>query len=203
MMAFENNRQLQQLLNYPGMGGGMGQQTPSFGMQQLPTQGGGGFWNNLKNFAIGTPGQFSYSTPYGSNQQNAFQSLLQSGLYNQQNPYEGFDLLQNDLINKFQQDILPNIANQFSSLGNNALSSPDFAKRLNRGTQGLAQQLLQHKLNYGQQNRNFGLQQAQMGLTPQYQQGYVPGQPGALQSLLGAVPQIAQSGLRSYFGGLL
>ncbi len=202
MMAFEQNQQLQQLLNYSG-NGGFRQQTPSFGMQSIPQQGGGGFWNGLKNFAVGSPAQFSYSSPYTEDQRSALMSLLQSGQYNQQNPYEGFDVLQNQLMRDFRENLVPQLSEQFTGMTGGAPSSGVFSQQLNKGVEGLAQRLMQHKINYGQQNRQFGLQQANVGLTPQFQNSYVPAQAGALQSLLGAVPQITQAGLRSYFGGLL
>lgn len=198
-MAFEQNQQLQQLLNAGGIQN-FQPQTPSFKFQPTPTSG-GGFFGGLKNFFAGSPGQLAYSSPYGQNQQQAFQNLLNSGMYNQQNPYEGFDALRQQIMNQYYNEIIPGLAEQFTGGTGGAASSPQFARSLQGSAQGLAGQLLAHKSQYGQQNRQFGLQQAQLGLTPQFEQSYIPGQQGFLQGLLGAVPAIAQTGVRSYLGG--
>ena len=178
------------------------QQAPGFQVMPLNHNNNQGWLSRLgsgiKNFFIGSQPQSITSTPYDQQQHAFFQQLLNSGLQNMQNPYEGFEPLQQHLQNYFEQQILPNIAERFSSLGNNRLSSPSFAQQLQGGIKGLAENLLAHKMQYGQQNRNFGLQQAQLGLTPRYQNTYMPGQPGLLQNALPVAGNVLGA---QYFGG--
>lgn len=207
MMAFEQNQQLQRLVGnnaYDQLG-----VQPRYNNQMNPyqmshlqqpqqinfrpiNQSGGGFLERAGNFLGGTsPQQATYSnyTPF---QQQGFQSLLNAGNYNMQNPYEGFEPLQQHLLDYFNEQIVPRIAERFTSMGGGALSSPAFAQQLSAGGKGLASQLLQHKLDYGRQNREFGLRQSQIGLTPQYEQSFVPGQEGFLSGLANrAIPAAA------------
>lgn len=198
-MAFEQNMQLQRLLNAGGTGG-FKPSLPSFSASPLPQQ--GGFWTGLKNFFTGSPNQLAYSSPYMPSQQQAFNQLLQSGLSSQQNPYEGFDLLKQQIMDQYFNEIVPRLSEQFTGGLGGASSSPQFAKSLQGSAQSLAERLLAHKIGYGQQNRQFGLQQAQMGLTPQYETSYIPGQEGFLSALAGrGIPAAASLYGLSRFGG--
>lgn len=199
-MAFEQNMPLQNLLSSAGTGG-FQPQYPSFRTSPLPSSS-GGFLSKIKNFFGGTPSRLAYSSPFVPSQQQAFQQLLQSGLASQQNPYEGFDLLRNQIMQQYFNEIVPQLAEQFTGGTGGASSSPQFAKLLQGSAQSLADRLMAHKIGYGQQNRQFGLQQAQMGLTPQFESAYIPGQEGVLSSLLGrGIPAAASLYGMSRFGG--
>lgn len=216
-MAFEQNRRLQQLvdpltqgaqrlLNQNTRTGGI--QNSSFPAQQnnqfvpmqpmqpqpvnfVESEPNQSWYDWFRNLLVGTPARQGVSSNFTPFQQQGFQALQNMGQYNMQNPYQGFDELQNGVADLYNQRVLPTI---LSRLGNSALSSPDLAKHFRMSGEGLASQLLQHKLNYGQNNRQFGLQQAQLGLTPQYQQNYIPAQGGLLQNLLPIVGNLAGAG---------
>jgi hypothetical protein len=220
-MAFEQNAQLKRLLdpvalqqmaydqdrqyNRSGLPmpqnnqrqGNFGQQFP---MQQpqglqigsLPgTQQGRGFWGA----AFGTPEQQISNIPYDEQQSQIFQLLQQMGLQNLQDPYNGFDQLKQDVYKEFNENVLPDISNRFTSMGGGAPSSPDFTKQLQGGIRGLQDQYLQSRIGYGNQNRELGMQQLRMGLTPQRQTSYIPAEPGFVQQSIPVLANgFAQSG---------
>jgi hypothetical protein len=195
-MAFEQNTALQSLMN------AQPSQAPRLTSQPLQDQNQGGFWNSVLKYLFGTdPQMFSYS-PYTQPQQQYLNNLLSSGAYNQANPYQGFEQLQNQITNQFHENIVPQLAERFTSMGQNALSSPDFTKQIRGGGQGLANLLLQHKINYGQQNREFGFQQGQAGLRPQFETAYTPGQQGLIPGITNrALPALGSLvGLNRYGG---
>lgn len=141
----------------------------------------GNLWHGAKNFLFGSGPQQITSTQYLPYQLQGFQDQYNRGSQLLNDPEAGFDEYYRNIMSDYQNNIIPSIANQFTLLGGGALSSPDFAKQL--GT-GLAAQYAQHRLNFGNQNWNRGLQLAQLGLTPQYQQTYVPREPGVVQQAI-------------------
>lgn len=161
-----------------------------------------GYWGSIKDYLFGSPAQVATSSPYTPFQRQAFTGLQNAGQAQLNNPYGGFDELQKQFMDYFNEQIVPNIAERFTSLGGGALSSPAFAQQLSAGGRGLASQLLQHKLDYGRQNREFGMRQLQAGLTPQYEQQVVPGQEGFFNTLAGRTIPAASNVLGArYFGG--
>lgn len=205
-MAFEQNQQLSRLLGGGQMNPMQGSLSP---LQRAPqfysspiNQNQGGWWDSVKQYLFGSnPQQYSYS-PYNEYQQQALNSLLNAGQSNMANPYEGFDEIRNQILRDYQENILPQISEQFTAGTGGASSSPDFVKRLSAGGQGLANQLMAHKLNYGQQNRQFGLQQLQQGLTPHYETSINPGREGLIGSTLNkAIPLAGAIYGTQRFGG--
>lgn len=160
-----------------------------------------GWWDSIKEYLFGVgPQQFSYS-PYSEQGRSMLDYLLQNAQQNLQNPYQGFEELQKQIMDTYNQQILPETLERFGALGGAAPSS--FAKEINMSNQGLAQQLLAHKLGYGQQRQQQALQQAQLGLRPQYEMGYAPGQQGLIPSIAQrAIPAGLNLLGMSRFGGL-
>lgn len=217
-MAFEQNQQLSRLVNPMGMQqgqfptAGMGQQQNQFpsgmgqggripGMQFQPYQQDQGWGSWFKNFLFGSPEGQMYEFPYTQNQYGAFNNLLNQGQQNMQNPYAGFEPLQQQIMSQFHNQILPGIASRFTSGTGGGLSSPSFTQQLGSGARGLAESLAAHKVNYGQQNRQFGLQQTQLGLTPQFQSSYVPRQSGFLENAGVAAAHGLGRAAGAYLGG--
>lgn len=150
----------------------------------------------LSQFFFGTPESYTQIPRYGQ-QGMDFLSQLLSGSSNQlNNPYQGFDDIANYAKQQFFQDIIPQLSEQFTSMGGRgtaAASSPAFASQLGQAGSGLAGILGAQKQQYGFQNRQQALQQGQLGLTQPYDiQGNnrVPGFP---ESLLGNFNQNAQT----------
>lgn len=212
-MAFEQNAQLQKLLGQDKLPGNSlynNQTNPYMGSpmlrpQQINFQSADqdrGWWGSIKDYLFGTSPQVAQYSNYTPFQQSGFQGLQNAGQHLLNDPYAGFEPLQQQMLDYFNQQIVPSIAEQFTSRGGGALSSPAFAQQLAAGGRGLASQLLQHKLNYGQQNREFGLRQLQAGLSPHYEQSFVPGQEGFFNSLAGkAIPTGLNVLGASAFGG--
>jgi len=217
-MAFEQNPQLMQLLNSSyaapeqqqqqyrnplqrqapqqryGQQQGYANQNPMMYMQEQPNQ--KNWWQSAWEYLLGSNPQYGYSSDYTPYQRQGFQDIFNQGMSNLQNPYEGFNEIENSTRDYYKNQLAPSVANQFTSMGGGALSSPDFAKQLGEAGTGLASQLAQHKIGYGQQNRQFGLQQAQLGLTPQYQSFYQPATGGLIGGALNAIPQLAKTGVK-------
>jgi hypothetical protein len=208
-MAFEQNPQLNRLVNpmgqqqFPTQGMGVSQmQMMPFQQQNQGRNQNQGFLSRLgsglSNFFGGTPQQQLYSFPHTQQQYGAYDNLLQQGQQNMNNPYEGFEPIRKQIMEQFYNEILPGISSRF---GAGALSSPDFTKQLGTAGQGLASMLAAHQANFGQQNKQFGLQQTQLGLTPQFESSFIPRQPGFVENALGAVSGGLGRAAGSYLGG--
>ena len=198
-MAFEQNPVLRNLA-YGKYGKESPQNLPRSGVRALsnPQQQSQGFLGRLgqgiSNFFGGQGPQEFYSTPYSQNQEQGFNSLLQMGLKNQQDPYAGFDPIQKQIMDQFYNEVIPNISARFTGETGGALSSGSLAQQLGTASQGLQSMLAAHRAQFGQNQQQFGLQQAQLGLTPQYQTAFQQQQPGFLQQLL----QLAPSAVKAY-----
>ncbi len=188
-MAFEQNPVLQNLAYGRQQ---LPQNLPQTGISSLNRKP-QGFLQGLGSFLLGEGPKQLYSTPYNTNQQQGFNSLLQMGLQNQQNPYAGFEPIQKQIMDQFHNEILPGIASRFTGNTGGALSSGSLGQQLGTASQGLASMLAAHKAQFGQNQQQFGLQQSQLGLTPQYQNSLQERQPGFLENLLsGLIPQLSQ-----------
>lgn len=142
-----------------------------------------------KEFAFGTDAeQLPTVTP---EQLNILQYLQQMGLLGLQNPYAGFDPIAQQSVNEFYEQDVPSLAERFTSMGDNALSSGTFSSQLSQGAAKLRENLAAQRAGYGQQNIQQALQLLSMGLQPQFQNA--PGQPGVLPSLLGNAGNIYQT----------
>lgn len=221
-MAFEQNQALQRLLDpialqqgtydqerqlkpylmpprqspYQGLNRLQMNQPQMMQMQELPQK--KSWLKHASEFLWGTNPQYGASTSYTPYQQQLIQQQGQLGQQNLQDPYAGFDKWQNYLTNYFNENVIPNIANQFTSGTNSATSSPDFAKRLQGGLGGLGQQLTAHRMQFGQQNQQLGQQQINTALTPQYQTHYQPATTGLLGDVLGQAGSLAKAGVNAY-----
>jgi len=126
--------------------------------------------SGLNQVPVLTPQQQGWQTQAGM-----------SGLQQLQNPYQGFEGIENYAQNQFKQNILPSIGQRLGMAGG-AQSSPSFHAQLGRAGTDLASQLGALRSQYGFQNQAMGLQSLGMGLQPAF--GYAPKQPSALMQLL-------------------
>jgi len=151
-------------------------------------------------FAFGTPGGFQQVPMYSPTQMQAFNGILGGGINSLMNPYEGFQGLEDYAHQQFRERIVPEIFHQFNAgTGGARLTSSPFAQQLGASGSGLAAMLAAHRAQYGMQNRELGLRQAALGLTPQFQNIMVEPQTGLVQQL---APLAAQAGLMYATGGL-
>jgi hypothetical protein len=152
----------------------------------------GNFLQGTKEFAVGTPDTVEQYSTVNPQQQAILQLLQQLGIQGLQNPYAGFEPIAQQAQNQFNQQTVPTLAERFSSLGSNNISSPAFASQLGQAGAGLSTDLAAMQSGYGQQNIQQLLQMLQLGLQPQSENIFRPGQPGVLQGLLGNAGNIYQ-----------
>lgn len=119
----------------------------------------------------GQPAQTQQLQNFTPQQQNALNALLSQGQQNF-NP----EAISNQARKQFNQQTVPSLAERFTSLGNNSLSSPAFASQLGQAGAGLEE-------NLAGLRSNMGLQQLQLGLTPQFENLYQQRQPSFFESL--------------------
>jgi hypothetical protein len=128
-------------------------------------------------------------------QQNLLAMLLQLGQQNLQNPYQGFDPIQQQAEQQFATKTIPGLAERFTSLGNGAQNSSAFQGALGSAASGLHTQLGALRAQYGMQNQQNALQQLQLGLG---QNVYRQSQPGIGGQLLQGAIQAAPSAIGAY-----
>lgn len=137
--------------------------------------------------------------PRTKQQMDLINLLLGQGSQMLQNPYAGFEPIARDTERRFQQQIIPSLAERFSSMGDNALSSPSFATQVGQATTGLGEALASLQAQYGQQNQRNALSMLSLGMSPLLENYYQPRSPGfgeqAFGGALSALPQLYQAQL--------
>lgn len=169
----------------------------SMGSQQQ----GGGFLSGLKGFATGSPAQLLQQNRFNPAQENALNQLLQKSLSGLTGSQFDFSPIEQRARSQFQQQTVPSIAERFTSLGDNALSSPAFASQLGQAGAGLEEGLGAQKAGYGLQQQNMLMQLLQMALQPQMDSYQVPQQEGFIQSILPTLLGLLGTAGGAYLGG--
>jgi hypothetical protein len=135
-------------------------------------------------------------------QQKYMSMLLGQGGNMLQNPYAGFEPIRQQAMNQFQQNIVPSLAERFTSMGGGRLSSPAFASQLGQAGSGLEQALAAMQSQYGQQNQHNAMSMLALGLSPSFENFYSQGDPGVGRTMLGntmsGLMQAAPSFYQSY-----
>ena len=158
-----------------GVGGGYNQSlfggyNPDPYKRQKPQSG-------LNSFLFGTPENYQQLPRFTPQGQNTLEQLLSGGIDQVNKPYEGYEPIEQETMQKFWQEILPGIKEQFAGQGGRT-SSPDFLGQLGSSAKGLAGILASQKARYGLENRQQGLQRTQLGLTDPFNTQYRERQPG-------------------------
>ncbi len=188
---------LQGTLGGAGAGAALGSIVPGIGTAIGAGAGGlAGLFGGL--FGGGEKGGVKQAQTLNPQQQQILSMLLGKGQQNLQNPYAGFEDISNYAQNQFHQNIVPSIAERFTSMGNNALSSPNIYSQLGQAGAGLGGQLAAMKQQYGQQNQQNALSQLSLGLSPSFQNFYQQSQPGFGENLMHGAIQAAPSFYQSY-----
>ena len=147
----------------------------------------------FSKFFFGTPETYQQLPRFTQRGQQTLEQLLSGGMNQLQNPYSGFEPLQQETMDQFYQQILPGIAERFTGQTGGALSSPSFSGQLATGGQGLAALLNAQKARFGQENRGQALQQLQLGLTDPFDTQRRERQPGFFESAYTGANSTAQS----------
>lgn len=143
--------------------------------------------DDLKAALFGTPAQAHQVNRFNPQQMSALQQLLGQGLQGMQNPYQGFQPIEDQARTNFAQQTVPSIAERFTAMGNSASSSPLFASQLGQAGAGLEGNLAAMKSQYGMQNQSQLMQLLSMALQPQFENYMQPGQGGFAQPVLQAL----------------
>lgn len=146
----------------------------------------------------GKEGGVQQAQNFTPEQQNILKMLLSQGQQGLQNPYSGFEGIENYANKQFSQNVIPSIAERFTSLGNNSISSPAFASQLGAAGSDLSGLLGLLRTQYGQQNQQNALGQLALGLSPQFENYYMGRQPGAGEEIFKASSQAAPALYQSY-----
>ena len=191
---------LQGILGGAGSGAALGSSFPVIGTALGAGVGalGGGF---AGLFGGGKEGGVQQAQTLNPQQQSILQFLLQMGQSGLQNPQQGFAPIAQQARDQFNQQTVPSLAERFSSMGNNALSSPSFVSQLGQAGAGLEGNLAALQSQYGQQNQQNAMQMLALGLSPSFQNFYQASQPGFGENLLSNtlrdIPSFYQSNMLS------
>ncbi len=144
--------------------------------------------SGIGQFFLGKQQQYNQVPTQTPQAMQALQQLLGGGMQGLQNPYQGFDPIQEQFQKQFETQTVPGLAERFTALGSGgSQNSSAFQGALGSAGAGLSGDLAALKSQYGLQNRNSLLNQLQLGLTPQFETVNEPGTKGFLQSLLEAI----------------
>lgn len=159
---------------------------------------------SLGNFFLGTPNKIEQVSRFTPDIMAALQpKLMQAlqGIGNQEELAKGFDPFEKRAMSQFNQQIVPGLAERFTSLGSNSLSSPAFASQLGAAgaqlSEGLAGMRSQYAQNQEQNLMNL-LQLGQMENMPV--QGDI-GFAGSFGPML--LKMLLQGGLGALSGALM
>lgn len=171
------------------------------GATQLPKK---SFWKGSKEALLNFPTQTPMQNQVANQSLGQAMQLLQGGT-----DYSGWDPIESQYKKYYNQDLIPSLAERFTAMpGYGSQNSSAFANALQSGASDFAQGLAAQKSQYGMQQQ--GLQNQRLstllsgGMAPQFQQSYIPAQPGFLQglgnSIAGGFGAAGSLGLRSLFG---
>lgn len=156
------------------------QQHGEYPQGYVPSSGAGG---TPTNPAPGLPegSGFQYApNKYSPEQQAVLNYLLTQGKGRLENPYAGFEPIEQEARSKFQSETIPSIAERFSALGgSDTRYLSDFAGTLGGAASEFDQGIAALRAQYGMQNQDKALELLRMGLIPQNELVYLPQTPDA------------------------
>lgn len=196
-MAVNWSGGLQGALGGAGSGAMIGSAVPGIGTA-LGAGVGGALGGLGGLFGGGNEGGLKQAQRLTPEQQSVLSLLLGTGGRSLQNPYAGFQPIAQQARSQFMQNTIPSLAERFTSMGNNALSSPAFASQLGQAGSGLEEALAALQSQYGMQNQRNALSILALGLSPAFENFYQKSQPGFGENLLAGTIQAAPSFYQSY-----
>jgi hypothetical protein len=156
-------------------------------------------WNWLTEKGFGKDEVIHILNTLNPEQQNITSQLGQSGLSLLQDPYQGFNNIQQGALRTFHEDIVPALLERFNASGENSASSPVIQTQLSSAGAGLAERLQGFKEQFAQQNRGNALSQLSLALNPQREFLHSP----ATGGIAGGLANFAGQGLGMYGTGKL
>ena len=141
-----------------------------------------------KNFWGSTPGNMIQSQKFSPYTSNIINQILGKSYNQYQNTDTSFEPIEQHARQMFNEQTVPSLAERFTSMGGEGgQRSSAFAGILGQAGAGLESQLGAMKGQYNLQLMPELAQLMQMGMTPQTEQSYMPGQQGAGQSMAGPI----------------
>lgn len=162
------------------MSGQNNMQLPSPTFNKVPQQG---------NWWSGSPASIAQTSKFTPYQTQFLNELLGQSGQQMQNTNFSFEPIEQYARQQFSEKTIPSLASRFSSLGEGGARSSEFRGAIGQAGAGLESQLAAMKQQYNMQLMPMLMQMMGMGLTPQYEQAYIPGQQGLMQALGGGVAQ--------------
>lgn len=127
----------------------------------------------------------------------------QTGMQQIQNPYQGFQPIAQNAIGQYNRQVVPGLAERFSAMGNNSMSSPAFGSQLGEAGTDLQERLAAMQSQYGLQQQDLGQRLMGMGQSPQFENMYTAGGPSGWSNAFGGLSQglgsMGMSGMNQYF----
>lgn len=162
----------------------------------------------LNNFLFGSNGYTEQLPTLSKGQISNVEGLGKFGMNQLQNPYQGFQPIEENARKGFASRSIPLISERFGEMlqGNNRLGSSGFADILGGASKDLETELASMRAQYGQQSNRNALDALRLGLSPTFENiKYEPTQ-GFLQTagtaLAGGFGSALGSGLTGGLGSL-
>lgn len=162
--------------------------------------------NVLSNALFGTNPQFQQVQRFQPQQTAAFNQILQQALTGLQpgNYGQNFAPIASQARQQFYGSTIPSLAERFTSFGGR--HSSGFQQALGQAGATLESNLAAQQAQFGQNDIRNLLAMLNIGLTPQFEQAYLPGTTGLIGGLFGnlgtGLGQLGGYGLSRLLGGL-
>lgn len=177
----------------------------------------GAFGRGVKNFLTGMPERNYQQSTLGQEQQPLYNQLLRAGMGegaggafggaadyyrgNLSNDPQDFDMFAAPEMRRFNQNIIPDLAEQFAGMGSGGLSSSGFRNAAINAGVDLSERLGAIRANL-RQNSAAGLMNiGQQGLGQFNENIHRPATPGLFDSFAQGFGSAAGRGASMYFGG--
>lgn len=145
---------------------------------QQPAGGGPRVYGDM----TGKKGGVASASIYEPWQEQGQKDVFNMGMEGMKNNNFSFDPIEQQALQNWDQRDMPNLMERMTSLEGDQRSS-GFFNMLNQGREGLATNLAAQKAQYGQQQQDRYMQMLGFGGKPQYENMYIPRQPGTGESL--------------------
>lgn len=147
----------------------------------------------LGDVFLGEKEQFQRTPTQTPQGMNALDQLLEKSSQNLQNPYQGWDPIEQRAKNRFQSESIPGLAERFTSMGgSDTRGSSDFAGMLGGAQADFDLGLEGLRTQYGQQNQQNALDQLRVGLTPQFETQHKDRGKGAIEKTFESIPKMIE-----------
>lgn len=152
-----------------------------------------GFWT-------GTEDKFKQLERFDPQRRQGFDQILQQALSGMQQNKADFAPIAQRETERFKTDIMPSIAQRFTSMGSQSTGSGR-AEAMRRGGVDLGTQLAGMGSQHGLQQNQQLMQLLGMGLAPQQENFFMPGNQGFLGGMAPGIGEGVGQGIAGFMGG--